>query len=263
MDRIERIPELPIGILNQLDAWQAEIDGIGSFLDRRRQAKGLFSSKNRRNNVTFAEVRSRLKEMSPGRSRCVYCHAGELQAIEHFRPKAHFPEHTFAWENYLYSCEHCNRAKRDHFCVYYPKDGEPDWYRFPAKEEVPQLVRDRMPALLNPRCEDPLDYLRLDLSDTFNFLPRHRPGTVEHYRARYTIDLLQLNVRDFLTQAREIAFDAYCSHLESYVNGNPDGKSKIAKIIHTAVWREMKRQSLRKGSELAGLFNRVPEARGW
>lgn len=35
--------------------------------------------------------------------------------IDHFRPRHYFPALTFAWENLMYVCERCNRAKGDSF----------------------------------------------------------------------------------------------------------------------------------------------------
>lgn len=74
-----------------------------------------------------AEVKNCLCEMCAGK--CVYCeHAtgvGYYGDIEHFRPKAVYPELTFTWTNLLFSCAICNNAghKADHFPL--DADGNP------------------------------------------------------------------------------------------------------------------------------------------
>ena len=267
MDKLEPVPELTAECYADLQTWQTEIDNLRAFSAKKAEAKKLFSSKNRKNNDTFVEIRSNLKSIAPSKSRCFYCQANELQAIEHFRPKAHFPEHTFVWNNYLYACERCNREKLNHFCVHDPLGNSTEWYDFPAKKnapEVPEEVRKNNPVLLNPRFEDPLAFLMLDLLDTFNFIPRFKSGSIEYFRAIYTIERLKLNARGFLIDSREQAFDSYLSHLEGYIRDGQDHyKARIKRISFTAVWREMKRQSQREGSKLKALFDAAPEARDW
>jgi uncharacterized protein (TIGR02646 family) len=75
-----------------------------------RQAEGKYN---------HTEVKRCLQEMCV--DKCAYCeHAtgvGYYGDIEHFRPKAVFPEYTFTWANLLFSCAICNNAahKADHF----------------------------------------------------------------------------------------------------------------------------------------------------
>ncbi len=76
--------------------------------------------------------------MASGIERCMYCEDSEGTAIEHFWPKADYPERAFDWLNYLLACFRCNsNFKRDEF----PLDvtGEP------------------LPV--NPVEEDPLDHV--------------------------------------------------------------------------------------------------------
>lgn len=83
------------------------------------------------------EVKAALQEMFA--SKCAYCeHATSVGAygnIEHFRPKALYPELTFVWSNLLFSCAICNNAPHKH-------------NQFP-------LDADEQPLLIDPT--DPLD----------------------------------------------------------------------------------------------------------
>ncbi|WP_129633802.1 HNH endonuclease [Candidatus Oscillochloris fontis] len=65
------------------------------------------------------EIKAQLKTMFA--DKCAYCEhkacVGHYGEIEHFRPKAVYPEYTFTWSNLLFSCAICNNAshKADHF----------------------------------------------------------------------------------------------------------------------------------------------------
>jgi hypothetical protein len=122
--------------------------------------------------------------------------------------------------------------------------------------------------LLDPRHEDPLAFLMLDLRDTFHLVPVHDPGTTQYLRASYTIDVLRLNRRDLLVEARRDAFGGYRARLSEYVlrrdiGAAQDELERLANGFRTAphatVWVEMKRQH-RLLHELSDLFARVPEA---
>lgn len=58
-------------------------------------------------------------------------------------------------------------------------------------------------ALIDPRRENPLDFLMLDLRDTFEFTPIADAGTQDYERATYTIEVQGLNDRDYLVIKRE------------------------------------------------------------
>jgi len=72
------------------------------------------------------------------------------------------------------------------------------------------------PVLIDPRCENPLDYMALDLLDTFWFVPIADEGTQDYQRAKYSIDILRLNSREVLVKARGNAFDSYKARLYEY-----------------------------------------------
>src|SRR5262249_22788194 len=107
------------------------------------------------------------------------------------------------------------------------------------------------PALINPREEDPLEFLEIDLLGTFYFLPKSQQGSKEYQRAKYTIEILRLNERDYLQVARQGAYKHYRAHLIEYINkrdaGDPEKELQalinfLKGMQHPTVWQEMKRQ---------------------
>ena len=125
--------------------------------------------------------------------------------------------------------------------------------------------------LLDPRRDEPLDYLWLDLRDTFLFKPVHPEGTPEHSRADYTIRWLDLNIRPDLAGARRVAYENYRNGVEAYAAAKRGDASAanlerrrraLLKNGHITVWREMQRQH-GEIDELRSLFEEVPEALRW
>ncbi len=164
-------------------------------------------------------------------------------------------------------CGQCNGGKNNRFSIVEPGTGElvEGTRRRRARVTPPQ---EGAAALIDPRRENPLDFIILDLRDTFEFTPFADAGTVEFRRADYTIDLLRLNDRGYLTEARRNAGGAYEALLERYVTLTQDGAShrQVARLKrcilgnpHPTVWAEMKRQHGRHDS-LATLFQAAPEA---
>ena len=126
------------------------------------------------------------------------------------------------------------------------------------------------PAPINPRHEDPLAFLDLEILETFRFLPRDGLSRVDEVRADYTIKVLDLN-RDVLTAARNEAFGAYRARLHEYRGLRDDGadeaelgrlREAIRTSAHPTVWREMQRQHALI-DELHAMFEDVPEALDW
>jgi hypothetical protein len=107
------------------------------------------------------------------------------------------------------------------------------------------------PALINPLKEDPLQFFQLDLLGTFEFVATDPPGSNNHARAEYTLDVLRLNERDYLIKARESAFFAFVAIINAYLVERSAGASKkslsrypkaVRRSHHQTVWAEMKRQ---------------------
>lgn len=47
----------------------------------------------------------------------MFCSGSESSEVEHYRPKATFPELALTWKNMLWACGICNRAKSNRFPV--------------------------------------------------------------------------------------------------------------------------------------------------
>ncbi|MFA6433004.1 MAG: hypothetical protein WCV82_04330 [Candidatus Paceibacterota bacterium] len=136
---------------------------------------------------------------------------------------------------------------------------------------VPPLAGDS--ALINPRVEDPLHFLFLDLLNTFAFTPRDTEDVSEtdRIRAGYTIRVLRLNARDYLVDARRTAFGTYRARLREYIEEKREGatqaqldrrRNELLKVGHRTVWREMQRQHANY-QPLATLFADASEALAW
>ncbi len=126
--------------------------------------------------------------------------------------------------------------------------------------------------LINPRKEDPLRLLRLDLFFPFHFRPNRLDTCLDAARAVYTIEVLGLNRRDELMSGRETAYGNYCSEIEAYIQDRNKGVSQdflgrridriSKKMSHRTVLLEMQRQH-HEIAELRPLFEQAPEALRW
>ena len=65
--------------------------------------------------VWFRKVTETLGLMAGVGMRCMYCSGSESAQVEHYRPKATYPELTFIWENLVWSCGICNQVKLNRF----------------------------------------------------------------------------------------------------------------------------------------------------
>src|SRR5436853_78831 len=109
MKRIERLPLTP-GTQAFL---RKRSEAVAAAADARAEARGLWGLQD---NKAFREIREVLKRMAPGIERCMYCEDSHGTAIEHFWPKARYPDRAFDWLNYLIACSECNsNCKRDQF----------------------------------------------------------------------------------------------------------------------------------------------------
>ena len=243
------------------------MDVAGPYAEQVEAGKRLFSQYNRRKNPVFKVVRERLADMCSGAWRCGYCEDSAGDEIEHIMPKDLYPDRVFVWENYLLACGPCDGGKNKRFSVI--RDGRlVDVTR--RRGGPVRKPRGGAPAPINPRDEDPLSFLDLEIVETFMFLPREGLPDVDGLRADYTIDVLKLN-REVLRVARREAFGAYRARLHEYRSLRDEGGSEddlgrlrdaVTTSAHPTVWREMQRQQERIG-ELRTLFEEVPEALRW
>ncbi len=261
---------LPGVIAAKLRDYQDDVDAKPTYAERVAGAKRLFKSRNVKSNTAFKVIRQKLDEMCSGARRCAYCEDSAADEVEHVRPKDLYPEHVFRWENYVYACGPCNGPKGNGFALFEAGTGQfRDVKRKPGDPVVPPAAGDDV--LIDPRSENPLDYLELDLAGTFLFLSVPGGDQRTTKRAEYTIELLRLNERDLLIDARRQAFGSYVARLHRYRQRKADGADAaeldqladgIRSMSHPTVWQEMKRQQdLHR--ELRKLFKDVPEALDW
>ena len=265
-----RNTSLPTTARTNLRRLQRRVDGETNYEDRVSTAKVLFAQQNRTNNATFQAVRRALTRMCSGARRCAYCEDSSADEVEHIKPKDLYPEVTFVWENYLYACGPCNSPKNNHFAVFATATGNLiDVTRKPGQPITPPIMGESV--FINPRRENPILFMELDLIDTFYFLPTAPVGSKDYIRAEYSIKVLRLNDRDILPAARKEAYHSYRARLFEYIIKRNNGMSQkqLTKLIkalrrmgHPTVWAEMKRQESLI-PELHDLFTQAPEALTW
>lgn len=258
MIRLKSI-ELDTAKVAFLETWQAEVDKKLTHAERKAEAKRLWPSK--RKSVPFNElVVKALDKMVEPNGRCMFCEDNAAYQVEHFWPKAIFPQLAFEWLNFLYACGPCNGAKSTRFAILSTM-GTLDLVK--DDDDEPRCGR---PGLLNPRYENPMEFIKLDL-ETFEFGYVPLPNTPDYLRAELTVTWLGLNLRS-LPQQRETAYEDYLLRLREYVMGKQDGKSMawlasrehgILRRGHITVFREMQRQ-WRDFPVLCTLFEAAPEA---
>lgn len=270
--RVIQLPDVPLPAMamRRLYTLQREIDQIADYADRVREAKESFARRNRASDPTFREVRSTLAKMCAGARRCGYCEDSAADEVEHIKPKDLYPDATFVWENYLYACGPCNGPKNNRFGVFSATTGE----FVDVTRKRGGLVLPPEPGeivLIDPRSEVPLQFMDLDLIDTFYFLPTGQAGSKDYERADYTIRVLRLNSRDLLPAARREAYKSYRARLFEYIRMQerdaPEAKRNylidaLRRMGHPTVWQQMKRQR-HLVEELRVLFEQAPEALGW
>lgn len=267
-----QLPEtkLPAPASTILGQYQAAIDIIGSYSAKVAAAKMQFRARNIRDNPTFATIRTTLSSMCSGAQRCCYCEDSAADEVEHVCPKDIYPEAVFVWENYLYACGPCNGPKSNQYAIFDGATGAITNVSRKAKAPVvPPPVGEHV--LINPRRENPLKFLVLDLIDTFEFVPVYNLSEKDKQRAIYTRKVLRLNERDLLVQARKSAYASYVARLKEYISERDSGASEatllrfvkgIQGMHHPTVWKEMQRQHAHI-PELNQLFEAAPEAMGW
>ncbi len=125
--RTQQIKESAAGLTTTTEQFQAQ----------KAEARRLWDQEG---TVAFNEIKECLTRMAPGDGQCMYCESGEASHIDHFWPKATYPDRTYDWSNHLWACSVCNsNHKRD---------------QFPIDES-------NQPLLINPVEEDPREHLEL------------------------------------------------------------------------------------------------------
>ena len=261
--------DVPQEMLSGLADYQRVVDSQASYAERVAKAKSEFSTRNKKTNMVFKEVRAALSRMCTNTRRCCYCEDSMADEVEHIAPKDLYPERVFDWQNYLYACGPCNSPKGSQYAVV-TANGELQPVNRPKGAPVTPPMGGTH-ALINPRLENPQDFLWLDIVDTFNFVALADPGTISERRAIYTCKILALNNRDVLIEARRVAFGSYRARLFEYIHKRNGGAedAELLRLIaglrsmaNPAVWAEMKRSHAAR-PEINQLFIQAPEALTW
>jgi uncharacterized protein (TIGR02646 family) len=156
-----------------------------------------------KNRYNQTEVKETLKRET--HCKCMYCEsyisAVSPEHIEHYRPKALYPEKTFEWENLGLSCPWCNIKKKDEF--------------------------DENCAVINPYYENPNDFFI-----SLGTMIVHKPG---NKRAELSENLLELN-RPELLECRKNAINNISPLLDRYKN---ESNPTLKRIIKENIEKEM------------------------
>jgi uncharacterized protein (TIGR02646 family) len=269
MIHVESLP-LPDNAQTKLDEYQSQVDAKPTYKEQVKKAKSSFKSKNKKSNKTFKAVKKTLDRMCSGARRCNYCEDSAADEVEHFYPKDLYPEYCFAWGNYLYSCGRCNGThKNNRFKIFQEDTRDVNDITPPRKNRQYERPPSGDPLLIDPRNDNPLDYIKLNLK-TLKYEEIADDGTEAFSRGEWTIECLGLNKREVLVKSRNEAFNNYMARLETYrakQNNAPEEKLQrmingIKTMAHPTVWQEMVRQH-HEHDELKDLFEAVPEAIEW
>lgn len=169
MRNLEARPSLATETKERLDALQREINGEPD--DARRKAIAEKTYNNARSARWFLPVINALKSLCGEVALCMYCSCNEPSHIEHYRPKSVFPEQAMQYENFLWICDICNRAKSNRFPPT-TETGEPVlnpiddsvWEHFFLDDRFGRLTKRIDPAteLPLPRAQSTCDVVNID-----------------------------------------------------------------------------------------------------
>lgn len=168
--RFSNRPELPEATLASLREKTAEIVAIDDLALRRERARVIYNSS--RPTDWFAPVIVALRGLCGAGELCMYCSSNEPSQVEHFKPLNVFPHESMTYENYLWSCDICNRS---HKGERFPPDTEPGaqilnpldddvWEHFFIDDRFGRLIRrrDRTTKQPLPRAVSTCDVVGID-----------------------------------------------------------------------------------------------------
>ncbi len=163
-------------ILNRnAHTWQAEYTNAINAYNVNPNALNKENKKQAEKKYNHYLIKAALKNMFSGK--CAYCESHVIHIdyghIEHYKPKASYPNECFNWENLLLGCAICNGSqyKGDHFPL--------------AHQNGP---------IINPTLEDPRDFLSFEFdvkTGTANIIEKNLRGLT-------TKSLLGLNRPDLV-----------------------------------------------------------------
>ena len=266
-----RLPDksLSNATLAALTSYQQEVDGAGGYAEQVAKAKEIWPS--RRRNSLSMKSKAHLLKCAP-----VPVGVGIARTLWRMKWSTSGPK-TFTRSVRSFGATTSMPAGR----AMGRKTINLPFSQMPSQSRSRKLAHPKTgpvqpppgsPVLIDPRVEDPLQYLWLDVIDTFAFTPvADDKNTISWKRADYTVNVLNLNSRDALIEARRLAYGRYRSRLFEYVNRMADGaapeqlqriEAEIKREGHPTVWREMKRQQALIPA-LRELFDQAPQALNW
>ena len=149
-----------------------------------------------RKTKTLQIVAEILVKMCAGRRRCMFCDDSRGTEIDHYWPIVPYRQKTFLWDNMLWVCGGCNRAKGNRF----------------------DLDPQGAPLLIDPTAEDPWDFLFFE-PDTGIITARivGESGS-PHPKGQYTADcgVLPLNI-EAVTEGRRRTYRSLCRAVRRFL----------------------------------------------
>ncbi|MCH2021565.1 MAG: hypothetical protein MK207_03700 [Saprospiraceae bacterium] len=287
---------IPKGVLNHLLNQQSKIDIITDYEQKVRLSKTLWQNKKKSNaqKSAFNRIEKELQKIAIGSSGyCNYCEANIGTNIEHVYPRGLFPGKTFLWDNYLWACKQCNgRHKVAQFAVFESLNSSKRIKLVKDYNFIPPPNDDTV--FINPRVDNPMDYIKLDLQSGLFQIIEKNANSRAYKRAKYTLEVLQLNLREGLIEDRKKAIKNYFVLFQNYLKiQNADSlevlkkcltdtnyrlanvslefeKSRLSLLFqksilsqkHLTVWKEMQRQAANL-EVLKTMFDEFPEALKW
>lgn len=162
---------------------------------------------NNKKSRAWDDIRAELRRMATGSTRCMYCEDSYGTHIEHFYPKATYPERAYEWTNYLLACESCNsNHKRDQF-----------------------PIEKNRPLLIDPTRTEPAEYLDFSPS-TGKWVPRR--GCRE---GRESVRVFGLGRFD---DDRRDAWMVFQELIIAYARHRTAGKADTAKKLLAAICKQ-------------------------
>lgn len=155
-----------------------------------------------------ADVKAKLNAIYPT---CCFCGYPDQQLeVEHYRPKSHYHWLAYSWDNLLYACTKCNKAKKAYFDIAGTKvepKTDKDVTDINRLSEAYDLIEK--PMLINPE--------KVTDEELAAFL-YHKNGhvTSEHPRVKYTIEKCDLD-RKNLVETRKSIWDDFVAQFNDRI----------------------------------------------
>jgi uncharacterized protein (TIGR02646 family) len=202
-----------------LEKKQKTINDLSTFTEKSIKAGKAWESKGSPD--VFRKIKTHLISLCVSVEICNYCESNEANDIEHIFPKKLFPHRTFVWKNYLLACQNCNsKYKQDRFAIFDPLDSA-SVTEYVSRQKVDVAPNTEDNVFINPREENPMDFLWLDLTyGIFNIHPNflEDENSRGYKKAEQTLKILKLNKREKLVAGRKAARKEYLHLLEEYID---------------------------------------------